>query len=439
MWKSRRLAMIAALFLVTVVGFAVPGIAATKPQQITLWHMEARPTRMKAIEELVDKFNRENPDIGIKVEVQSWGDVYVKAIAAIQSGKYPDFIFTEPGFGMNLMLTRAVRQVDDVMAGLMKKYNVYQTAIDPFYFDDHYWAVPLYGQSEVLWFRTDLFRKAGLDPAKPPRTWSELLATCKTLVDKGVVKYPIAVPGDWHLATVQQIWPLMVVNKAENIFDAEGNIAFDNPRTVETFKFYKKLFDMSPPGSAAWQWDQSIAAFTSGEVAMVIEKGQYIEQWALRTTLPASTLGAAPIPVPDKDGQPGTAYYSNGIHLLKSDAKTRTAFKRFVEFLYEPENMGMLLTAAPGFFLPVTAEASKAKSLLSHPTVAAHYEKYQLMIDQTKYGKLYGFTQRPYNYNIGRIAAQNLISWTAQPMIHDNMSAEEAVKLGAQKMREAID
>lgn len=439
MWKSRRLAMMAALLVVTVVGFAVPDAAAAKPQQITLWHMEARPTRMKAIEELVNKFNRENPDIDIKVEVQSWGDVYVKAIAAIQSGKYPDFIFTEPGFGMNLMLTRAVRQVDDIMSGLMKKYNVYQTAIDPFYFDGHYWAVPLYGQSEVLWFRTDLFQKAGLDPAKPPRTWSELLATCKTLVDKGVVKYPIAVPGDWHLATVQQIWPLMVVNKAEHIFDAEGNIAFDNPRTVETYKFYKKLFDMSPPGSAAWQWDQSISAFTSGEVAMVIEKGQYIEQWALRTTLPASTLGATPIPVPDKDGQPGTAYYSNGIHLLKSDAKTRTAFKRFVEFLYEPENMGMLLTAAPGFFLPVTAEASKAKSLLNHPTVAAHYEKYQLMIDQTKYGKLYGFTQRPYNCNIGRIAAQNLISWTAQPMIHDNMSAEEAVKLGAQKMREAID
>ena len=439
MRKLRRLTVIVSLLLVTAIGFVVPVAAAPKVQEYTLWHMEARPTRMAAIEELVAKFNSETPDMSIKVEVQSWGDVYVKAVAAILSGTYPDFIFTEPGFGMNLMLTRAVRQVDDIVEGLAKKYDIYQTALDPFYFDNHYWAVPLYGQSEVLWFRTDLFEQAGLDPANPPRTWSELLDACKTLVDSGVVKYPIAVPGDWHLATVQQIWPLMVTNKAEHIFDEEGNIAFDNPRTVETYKFYKQLFDMSPPGSAAWQWDQPISAFTSGEVAMIIEKGQYIEQWALRTTLPASTLGAAPIPVPDKDGQPGTAYYSNGIHLLKSDATTRKAFKRFVEFLYEPENMGLLLTAAPGFFLPVTAEAAKANSLLGHPTVAAHYEKYQLMIDQTQYGRLYGFTRLPYNYNIGRIAGQNLIAWTAQRMIHDNLSAEEAVKLGAKRMKEAIE
>ena len=40
--------------------------------------------------------------------------------------------------------------------------------------------------------------------------------------------------------------------KAEHIFDEKGNIVLDNPRTIETYKFYKKLFDMSPPASASW-------------------------------------------------------------------------------------------------------------------------------------------------------------------------------------------
>jgi hypothetical protein len=34
---------------------------------------------------------------------------------------------------------------------------------------------------------------------------------------------------------------------------------------------------------------------------------------------------------------------------------------------------------------------------------------------------------------------QNLIAWTAQRMIFDALSAEKAVKLGAAKMKEAIE
>jgi multiple sugar transport system substrate-binding protein len=425
--------------LLSVVFAGAPVLAADKPLQLTLWHMEARPTRMKAIEDLLNQFNQENPDLHVNVEVQSWGDVYVKAVAAIQSGKHPDFIFSIPDFGMNLMLTRTIRPVDDVVAELQKKYHIYDQALAPYNFDKHFWAVPLYGQSEVLWYRKDLFEKAGLNPNKPPKTWSELRAAAKTLVDKGVVKYPIAVPGDWHLATVQQVYPLMVAAKAEHILDTKGNVVFDNQRTVEAFAFYKQLYDMSPPGSASWQWDQPIAAFTNGEVAMVIEKGQYIEQWDLRTKLPPEYLGAAPIPVPDKVTQPGTSYYSNAVQLLKSDPKVKAAYRRFVMFLYEPENMAKLLGAAPGLFLPVTVEASKAKGLLSNPSIARHTAEYELMIEQAKYGKLYGFTQRPYHPNIGRIAGQNLIAWTAQRMIFDNLTPEQAVKMGADKMREALD
>jgi len=427
------LALLSSLLLPTI-----PVVAADR-LQLTLWHMEARPTRIKAIEDVVNTFNQQGQDIQIKVEVQSWGDVYVKAIAAIQSGKYPDFIFTSPDFQMNLMATRVVRPIDDILTDLQKKYKIYSPALDPFNFDNHYWAAPLYGMSEVLWYRADLFEKAGLDPKNPPKTWNQLLAACKQLVDKGVVKYPMAVPGDWHLATIQQIYPLMVTNKAEHIFDLKGDIIFDNPRTVETYEFYKKLFDMSPPGSATWQWDQPIAAFVAGEVAMVIEKGQYIEQWDLRTKLDPNVMAATPIPIPDKDGQQGTAYFSNGIHLLKTDPKVRAAFRRFVEYLYEPNNMARLLTAAPGLFLPVTVEASTSPVLQENPTIARHKAKFNLMIDQSKYGKLYGFTRRPYQPNIGRIMGQNLIAWTAQRMIFDALSAEKAVKLGAAKMKEAIE
>jgi len=420
--------------------FIVSGVFAdTTPLQLTFWHMEARPTRIKAYEEIVNKFNQENPDLNIKVEVQNWGDVFVKAVAAIQANKYPDFIQSSPDFNMDLMLTGYVRPVDNIVTELQSKYKMYKIASDPYFYKNHYYSVPLYGMSEVLWYRKDIFQKAGIDPTKPPKTWSQLLATCKTLTDSGVVKYPIAVAGDWHMATMQQVYPLMVVNKAETIIDGKGNIVFNNPRAVEAYRMYKKLYDMSPPGSASWQWDQPLAAFMNGDVAMVIEKGQYIEQWDLRTTLSPDLLGATAIPVPDKDGQRGTAYYSNGITLLRTNPKVQNAFKRFVDFLYKPSNMAQLLTGAPGLFLPSTQEAAISPVLLNNPTIKRHSKEFALLIEEAKYGQLYGFTQKPYNPSIGRITGQNLLAWVAQRMIFDGLSPEEAVKAGSAKMKESVE
>ncbi len=244
--------------------------------------------------------------------------------------------------------------------------------------------------------------------------------------------------GDWHLATVQQLYPLMVTAKAEHFLDASGNVIFDNPNTVRAFDMYYKLFKLSPPGSEAWQWDQALAALVAGEVAMVIEKGQYNEQWDLRTKLPADYLAAAPIPIPDQDGQRGTATWMNGIMLLNPDPKVRPAFDQFVDFLYKPANMARVLTVAPGFFLPVMDEAAKASELLDNPTVKSHRQTYNLMIDESRYGRQLGFTREPYNRYIGRITGQNLIAWPAQLMIHEGLSPQEAVRRGAERLRDAL-
>ncbi len=412
--------------------------SAQQPLTLTLWHMEARPTRVKAIEELVDAFNRSQPGVRIKVEVQSWADVFIKISAAVMARRPPDLMFTTPDLTMDVRLTGSVQDVTAAVTRMKKEYKVYDAALKPFFWEGKYWAVPLYNMAEVLWYRADLFQKAGLDPRKPPRTWSELLNTAATLTRSGVVKYPVGVAGDWHLATVQQIYPLMVVAKAEHLFDAAGNIIFDNPNTVRAFDMYLKLFKLSPPGSEAWQWDQALSALFGGEVAMVIEKSHYIEQFDLRTKLPPEVLAAAPVPVPDVDGQRGTASWMNGVMLLNADPKVRQAFDVFVTYLSRPSNMARLLTVAPGFFLPVTEEASRAQELLDHPTVKRHLPKYQLVIEESKYGRQLGFTREPYHRYVGRITGQNLIAWAAQLMIHEGVSPAEAVKRGAERMRETL-
>ncbi|MCK7528621.1 MAG: extracellular solute-binding protein [Ignavibacteriales bacterium] len=43
-------------------------------------------------------------------------------------------------------------------------------------FKDNIYALPLYSNSYAFFYNKKLFREAGLDPEKPPKTWNEVLA-----------------------------------------------------------------------------------------------------------------------------------------------------------------------------------------------------------------------------------------------------------------------
>jgi len=411
---------------------------AQAPLPMTLWHQEARPTRVKAIAALCDAFNHSQNNVTVKPELQNLADVYMKISAAAMAGHPPDMMFTIPDLTMNVAESGVVQDVSAEVNKMKQMYKVDPLPLKSFFWDGKYWSVPLFSEDHVLWYRTDLFQKAGLDPKKPPKTWSELLATATTLVEKGAVKYGIGVAGSWTLAGTQQIYPLMVTAKAQDLFDAKGNVVFDNPNTVRAFEMYQKMFKMSPPGSETWVWDEAVSALFGGEIGMVIEKGQYVEQWDLRSKLPPELLAAAPVPIPDTDGQHATVVWYNGLLLLNRNERARAGFDAFVQYLYKPANMAKLLTVAPGFYLPVTEEAAQAKELRANATVSRHLAAYTVEIQESKYGYELGFTRQPYNHKVGRITGQNLISWTAQQMIHQGLSPEAAVKAGQQKMLEAL-
>ncbi len=45
-------------------------------------------------------------------------------------------------------------------------------------------GLPLFAGAEGLFYRTDYFEQAGLDPKKPPKTWVELVDAAKKLTDR---------------------------------------------------------------------------------------------------------------------------------------------------------------------------------------------------------------------------------------------------------------
>lgn len=436
----RRAPLSAALVALTLGATACGGGTGGVAEQggggdtLTLWHMEQPPNRVEAWQALIDRYNETDPEFPVEQQVQDWNQIYTKIAGAVQSNTQPDILFTIPDFTTYVRPLGKVRPVTDVVEELDGEHQYIEAATAPYTDEDEVWAVPMYGMVQMLWYREDLLAEAGITEA--PETWEDLLAAAEAATGDG--RSGIALPAGKNLATDQVIYSFMLTNGAGDFFTEDGQPDFDRPEVVETFEFYDRLMEFSPPDSANYSWGEPQAAFNSGAAAMAIEKGQYLMPFEEESGRPAEDLGCAPIPQPADGGQPGSIYYSNAAMVLSEDDARAEAAEDFLAWLLQPENYGEFLNAEPGLFLPLTEDGVEAESWTSHEVITTYRDCVDQMLEQSQSGALFGFVDGQYVDEIGNISGQNVLAQVIQQIAVEGRDPAEAVAAGQQMMLDAV-
>lgn len=368
----------------------------------------------------------------MRFEVQEWGEIHATIAAAASAGSQPDALFVTPDLATYVRQLGAGGPATDVVERMEAEHGFIDAAIDPYRDEDEYWAVPLFGMVQVLWYRGDMFDEAGLDT---PHTWEDLLEAAETL-DTGEHS-GIALPAGQNQATDQVLYSFMVTNGAADIFTDEGEIDFDNPGTVEAYELYDQLLQHSPADSGNYSWGEPQAAFNSGSAAMNIEKGQYLTPFVEETGLGPDDLGCAPIPTPESGGQPGSIYFSNGAMVLSESDERAAATNDFLEWLLDTENYGGLLNAEPGLYLPLTENGADESDWREHETISTYEDCVDVMLEQSDSGQLFGFVDGQYIDDVGEISGQNFIARAVQEMYVNDMTPADAVAAAQEQMQAA--
>ncbi|BCH21982.1 sugar ABC transporter substrate-binding protein [Mesorhizobium sp. L-8-10] len=422
MKKTLTLAALAATLLA--------GTAYAEPVNLTFWHMEQPPHRVQRMQELLDEFNKAHPDIVVKQEPQSWGEVYAKAPAAFAAGNGPDLLFAIPDFTTVLKGIDAVVPVDDIVKDLDARHGFVEATVAPYSYDDHVWAVPAYNMAISLWYRNSALKAAGLEV---PKTWTEWKAAAEKLSADG--RYGIGLPANKQLYTDQTVYSFMVNNGAADLYSEDGKITFDTPETVAAYQAYADLQKLSPADSTSWTWGEAEACFASATCGMILQFS-VINTYDTQAEGDAADLGVAAVPHADGQADSATISYSNAIMLTTKDKAKQDAAKVFLSWLMEPETYGRFLTMEPGLFLPVTDDGAKADSFWKDPVVAKYKSQVETMVANSRNGKLFGFTNGKVFSSIGAISAQNVIAETLQDIVVNGQSPADAVKAGQARMAE---
>ena len=291
---------------------------------INVWAMG---TEGEKLQDFVKDFEAANPDATVKVTAVPWEAAHDKISAAIASGKTPDASL----IGTTWMGEFAkAGGLDPTPDGLVNDSDFYDGAWGSTVVGDTSYGVPWYVETRVLYYRTDLAKKAGWD--KAPATWDEFSKFAADLKKAGV-KYPVSLqPG--QTGSWQSVLPFAWSNGAKVTNDGGTDYSIDSPQMTEALDYYKSFFDKGYSQTRLLDPGELENGFAKGTYGSFISGPWHI---GLVEDAGLTTDKYAVAPLPGKDSGPGTSFTGGGDLAVFKDAKNRDGAWKLVRWLSEAE------------------------------------------------------------------------------------------------------
>lgn len=247
------------------------------PVEIEFWHAMGGRLGEK-VTEICEKFNATQGDYKIvPVFKGSYAETMTAGIAAFRAGQAPAIMQVyEVGTATMMAASGAIKPVYKLMQETKTPFDPksYLSAVSGYYTDSkgNMLSLPFNSSTPVFYYNKDAFRKAGLDPEKPPKTWSEVEAYGKKLMATG--SWEAAYTSTWmswiHIENFAA-WHNIPSGSYENGFaSSKTELNFNDPLILKHMQLLsdwqkQKLFVYGGRASAAG------AKFISGEVPMLTE------------------------------------------------------------------------------------------------------------------------------------------------------------------------
>ena len=247
-------------------------------EQITINWWFAHGGRLgEKVQSIVSDFNSMQSKYKVVATYKgNYSDTMMAGIAAFRAKQHPHILQVfEVGTATMMAAKGAIKPVYEVMAesGQPWSSDAYLSTVTGYYTtsDGKMLSMPFNSSTPVLYYNVSAFEKAGLDPDKPPKTWSEVAEYAKKLTAAGY-------PGGFSTAWISWI-------HLEN-FSAWHNVPFGTKAngfegTDTEFAFNSHLHVKHVQRLADWQSDKTFvyggrrnkgnALFSAEEVAMYTE------------------------------------------------------------------------------------------------------------------------------------------------------------------------
>ncbi|MCC2672516.1 MAG: N-Acetyl-D-glucosamine transport system, permease protein 1, partial [Armatimonadetes bacterium] len=292
---------------------------------------------------LVDEFNRAHP--GIRVRILSVAGSYQKVRIAFAGGATPDVcsaIWADElaGYAMRGVL----HPLDDFLTGSGRSIDEFVPGVARMVcYQDRTYALAVTTNTNFIVFNKTIFREAGLDPERPPRTIADLDAAAQACTRLGpggsILRYGFR-PAQLLL------WAYVFGGRWYDA--ATGRVTADDPHNVEALRWmaaYAKRYDVTRMQSFESGFGGNSTPsgpFFVGKVAMW-QTGEFAREH-LRRYAPNLEWGWFPLPAPP-GGRPQTTSAGGSVFAIPAATRHPAEAWTFLDWITQPHAIGEFCSA----------------------------------------------------------------------------------------------
>src|SRR5712672_154478 len=372
---------------------ALPAWAQTKIEFFFPVPVEGKLAR--EMTRLVKLYNEGQKEVEVTaVYTGGYDDTKLKAQAAAKAGKPPSVVLMSANFNVDLKLSGDIISLEP----MLKADNT----------------------TPLLYYNVEHFKEAGLDPAKPPRTWAELVDAAKKLT-KGD-RHGFLMPAGYDY--LGWLMEALSMSNGGRYFNEEygGEVYYDQPSMLGAARFVEDLIfkhKVMPQGiteaggvsTSFFAGKASMVLLSTGSLSFIRENMKQAYDVAF---VPKNVRNAVPI------GGASLVMFAG------QNEDSKKAGWKFIKWLTTPETLGGW-SRFTGYFAPRKSAYDKAEM----KEFIAKNPDAKVALDQLPYAK-------PWFATYQTVAVRKALEDEIQAMMNGKKKADQAVKDAQKKADELM-
>jgi multiple sugar transport system substrate-binding protein len=308
---------------------------------------------------LAAEFQELYPNITIEFQDVPFEEIRTKLLTQVAANNPPDVAYMSSGDVGAFAQRNALVNLEDYISksSAVDRDDFVEAFLQATLVGGEVYGLPITAETTGLFYRTDLFEEAGLDPNNPPKTWEEFEQYAETLTipekrQYGTILFAPEAYYYWY--------PWLWQAGGELLSEDGKDVLWDSEAGKRAAEFYVGLKEYSPPDFLnSNSWDGRVA-FANGTVAMYVAGAWFAG--TLQSEFPDIEGLWATAPLPE-DQQCATTIAGDALVIFQASRNKDAAWK-WIEFLSAPENIARINLGTPE---EPTTLLPPRKSLLNNP------------------------------------------------------------------------
>jgi ABC-type glycerol-3-phosphate transport system substrate-binding protein len=325
--------------------------ATASTQKLAFWwnpSVESADAMTAWMDGVIKQFTAANKGTAIESTTQPSEQLASNFRTACQSKSGSDLQHEYSGtYTMQFVWEKCIAPLDGTLDPEEMKHVLPPQALDIYKFVGKTWALPWYNAPIPLMYNKALFRKAGLDPEKPPATMDELISAAAALRKVGVTPWGYGVKNLTGIGNYSGMFNTQNLDNPRELLPVVlGEQKYTDSRFSEWLTWTKEMIDAKVfnPDVTSLEYADAHNMFLASKCAFAITSSLTKFQKAL-----GDDLGVMAPPKRGTGSLAGKVHFNSHPLFITAFSEHKELAAKFLAYLHRPESLNGMYKAT-GFF-----------------------------------------------------------------------------------------